>query len=619
MRRALSLVSSVALTGVLVACGSSDDSGVPTRSGSGGSSGHAGASGAIAAGSGGQANATAGSGGAAGGGGNSAGGIGGSIASAGAAAGGASAGSGGSSAGGNGGVSAASGMGGAVGGAGGSVAGAGGAPIGGNAGTVSGGAGGTTQAGGAGTGGAAQAGSGGISGAFGAGAGGTNGGSTNAGGTAGSAGGGSTIAPNAPTGVTIDVTTSAFAVNVTWVRGSTNETGFNIYWSTDDTEPATAGATVGPGVTSYKLTQVLGAQTYRFWIEAVNGAGKSAPAKGVAGAPTQDLTWNELWLDDNSNIHLAMKDTFGLLADTDPATQLYAYQSADASAMGNATPINPYVIWYTPSYNIDLTKAHYFWAEARTPAGSLFSERTLTPAAAVTGLAAVPTDTSASLSWTATPNAVAYQTFWGQSSFDQATALGSAVDASRMVTGLNPGVTYSFWVRALAAGIGGNGFPGPAATISSKTTGTALGPNLALGKTAVASSENGFPASNVTDGNYGTRWQSNFDDPEWIYVNLGDGNAANITHVKLVWEAAYSKSFDIQVCAATCDDGGTAPDTWAWTTAYSADRSLAGPFPYFELIQLTNPTMGQFVRLRGNSRGTVYGHSLWEMEVYSAP
>ena len=54
-------------------------------------------------------------------------------------------------------------------------------------------------------------------------------------------------------------------------------------------------------------------------------------------------------------------------------------------------------------------------------------------------------------------------------------------------------------------------------------------------------------------------------------------------------------------------------------TAYSADRTLTGPFPYFELIALTTPTTGQFVRMRATARGSIYGNSLWEMEVYSAP
>ena len=91
-----------------------------------------------------------------------------------------------------------------------------------------------------------------------------------------------------------------------------------------------------------------------------------------------------------------------------------------------------------------------------------------------------------------------------------------------------------------------------------------------------------------------------------------------MTHVKLVWESAYSQSIQVQVCPATCDDSNAAPNTWAWTNAYAADRLLTGGFPNYELLTVT-PTSGQFVRMLGLSRATEYAHSLYEVEVYSAP
>jgi hypothetical protein len=152
--------------------------------------------------------------------------------------------------------------------------------------------------------------------------------------------------------------------------------------------------------------------------------------------------------------------------------------------------------------------------------------------------------------------------------------------------------------------------------VQATTTGVALGANLALGKTAVASSGGG--ASSVTDGNYGTRWQAATINPgEWIYVDLGSD--VDVTHVKLVWEAAYATTFDIQVCPASCASGGVDTTTWAWQPAYTATRTLPGPFPYFELLPLTTPVTGEFVRMRANALALAYGASLYELEVYSAP
>ena len=429
--------------------------------------------------------------------------------------------------------------------------------------------------------------------------------------------------PSAPTGVAIAGTAPTFNLSGSWTDASDNETGFNVYWSTDDTQPAAPSATVAAGTQLSTLTTVQGGQTYRFWVEAVNALGKSAAVKATASAPSTDLVWNELWLDNGNSIHLAMNDTaLKFVSDGDPLTKLNVYQSAIAGTMGTPTLLdpNPYVIWNAAAQNIDLTKIHYFWAEAIKPGGSIVSLRTLSPGGAVTNLVAAPSNLSVDLTWTATPGAQGYQTFWGTGTFAQAVLNGSGTATMATVVGLNPGTAYNLWARSIGVGIGGNGFWGPAVMTTTSTTGAPLGTNLALGKAAKALTEaGGNVAANVTDGKYGTRWESAVSDPQWVYIDLGANTAANITHVKAVWEGAYSKSFQIQICDATCDDDPLVPvDMWAWQTAYAADRTLT-VFPAFELLTLTTPAKGQFVRMNGLTRGTIYGHSLYELEVYSAP
>jgi hypothetical protein len=76
------------------------------------------------------------------------------------------------------------------------------------------------------------------------------------------------------------------------------------------------------------------------------------------------------------------------------------------------------------------------------------------------------------------------------------------------------------------------------------------GTDLALRKTATASTEESdHPASHATDGDPGTRWSSQYEDHQWIQVDLG--SAKRFDRVAVLWEAAYPKTYVIQVS----DDG----------------------------------------------------------------
>uniref|UniRef100_A0A4Y8PSU6 beta-glucosidase n=2 Tax=Paenibacillus athensensis TaxID=1967502 RepID=A0A4Y8PSU6_9BACL len=124
--------------------------------------------------------------------------------------------------------------------------------------------------------------------------------------------------------------------------------------------------------------------------------------------------------------------------------------------------------------------------------------------------------------------------------------------------------------------------------------------NLALNKTAVAYSVTGAnTASLATDGNPGTRWESQFSDPQWIYVDLGA--STTVSSVKLVWETASAKSYKIQVST----------NATSWTDVYTQTNGAGGT----ETISFT-PATARYVRMYGTVRNTQYGYSLWEFEVY---
>jgi hypothetical protein len=123
---------------------------------------------------------------------------------------------------------------------------------------------------------------------------------------------------------------------------------------------------------------------------------------------------------------------------------------------------------------------------------------------------------------------------------------------------------------------------------------------LSQGAAATASSsENAASAAAAAiDGDTATRWSSSFADAQWLQVDLGV--QAQLSHVVLRWEGAYGKAFTIQVSAA-----GT-----SWSTVYSTTTGTGGT------QSLTVAGTGRYVRLNATQRGTPYGYSLWEFQVY---
>jgi hypothetical protein len=126
--------------------------------------------------------------------------------------------------------------------------------------------------------------------------------------------------------------------------------------------------------------------------------------------------------------------------------------------------------------------------------------------------------------------------------------------------------------------------------------------NAALNRPATASStENGGTAAgNAVDGNAGTRWSSQFSDPQWLQVDLG--SSQRVCRVTLSWEGAYGKAFQVQVSDNAADSG-------SWRTLYSTTTGTGGT----QALDVTGS--GRYVRVLGTQRGTGYGYSLWELNV----
>ena len=126
---------------------------------------------------------------------------------------------------------------------------------------------------------------------------------------------------------------------------------------------------------------------------------------------------------------------------------------------------------------------------------------------------------------------------------------------------------------------------------------------LSQGKTASASSneDSSMNAAKAVDGSLTTRWSS--VDPattaQWLKVDLG--STKSIQKVVLNWEDAYAKSFTIQ----TSDNNST------WTNIYSTTTGTGGNATINNLSG-----NGRYVRIRCTVRGSAYGYSLWEFQVW---
>ncbi|CAI6087041.1 polysaccharide lyase family 8 super-sandwich domain-containing protein [Cohnella sp. JJ-181] len=125
--------------------------------------------------------------------------------------------------------------------------------------------------------------------------------------------------------------------------------------------------------------------------------------------------------------------------------------------------------------------------------------------------------------------------------------------------------------------------------------------NLALNKTVTVSSvQSSNAGARAVDGSTTTRWASLPADPQSISVDLGSSQP--VSRVKLNWEAAYGRSYSIQVS----DDASTWTEAYATTTGDGTIDDIS-----FATVN------ARYVKLVGTQRYNAnWPYSLWEFEIY---
>ena len=123
-------------------------------------------------------------------------------------------------------------------------------------------------------------------------------------------------------------------------------------------------------------------------------------------------------------------------------------------------------------------------------------------------------------------------------------------------------------------------------------------PIISMGKDVVASSTAQFEPSYIADGKDDTRWAAFKADNEWIYIDLG--SRQTIGGVRLNWEAAFGKSYKIQV----------SDDAENWKEVFKTFEGCEGIAEH-----LFPEVQARYVRMFGIELGWWFGYSLWSMDV----
>ena len=98
-----------------------------------------------------------------------------------------------------------------------------------------------------------------------------------------------------------------------------------------------------------------------------------------------------------------------------------------------------------------------------------------------------------------------------------------------------------------------------------------------------------------------TRWSSQFSDPQYITIDLGSVKTFN--KINLYWETAYGKEYKIYLS----DDNSN------WTEIYHQTNGVGGS------ESIIHQSSARYVQIYGIQRGTEWGYSLWEVQIFNDP
>jgi hypothetical protein len=121
-----------------------------------------------------------------------------------------------------------------------------------------------------------------------------------------------------------------------------------------------------------------------------------------------------------------------------------------------------------------------------------------------------------------------------------------------------------------------------------------------MGRINLGEPLNALSPEHAVDGDDKTRWGSAFHDRQWLMVDLGA--SVPLSKVRLNWENAYAKDYELQV----------SNDGVLWNTV----RRVTGGDGGVEEQEVGQTA--RYVRVLGLRRATPYGISLYELQVFNS-
>lgn len=146
--------------------------------------------------------------------------------------------------------------------------------------------------------------------------------------------------------------------------------------------------------------------------------------------------------------------------------------------------------------------------------------------------------------------------------------------------------------------------------LMNKNLENSLQKNLAADQKVTASTtyDNTQSADHVVDGNFGTRWGSQYKnmteaekDNQWIMVELDD--SYDLDTVKIYWEKARAEEYKL----LTSNDGENFEEVYHYDPKSQTSQT--------DTIDLKD-VHAKFVKVEMSKRSTTYGYSMFELEVY---
>jgi len=111
---------------------------------------------------------------------------------------------------------------------------------------------------------------------------------------------------------------------------------------------------------------------------------------------------------------------------------------------------------------------------------------------------------------------------------------------------------------------------------------------------------NSYSPLYAVDADEKTRWSSRHADPQHVIIEFS--RPEKLKRIDLLWETAYAKKY---VLSASLDGEN-------WQEIYSTDSGEGGR----EVILLKKPVEAKLLKVLTLERGTDWGYSLWEIEIY---